>query len=128
MKLPNIEHTSRPWRIHEITGDFRVEDVWALPTPGGPEDFPRLVDGFAADDPAQGLPAPARALWVIREKLGELGDGHGPRLVHRRTDDLDDGIARDIRRRTVHVGPEPEEPVGLALPRWKRHNHTVAYG
>jgi hypothetical protein len=29
MKLPNTAHTSRPWRIHELTPDFRVEDVWA---------------------------------------------------------------------------------------------------
>lgn len=48
MKLPNTAHTSRPWRIHEITPDFRLEDVWALPTPGGPEDFPRLVRGQMA--------------------------------------------------------------------------------
>ena len=53
MRLPNTAHTSRPWRIHEITRDFRLEDVWALPTPGGPDDFPRLVEGIAAGDPAQ---------------------------------------------------------------------------
>jgi hypothetical protein len=23
MRLPHDAHTSRPWRIHEITGDFR---------------------------------------------------------------------------------------------------------
>ena len=43
MRLPNSAHTSRPWRIHELARDFRLEDVWALPTPGGPADFPRLV-------------------------------------------------------------------------------------
>ena len=32
--LSDTAHTSRPWRIHEITRDFRLEDVWALPTPG----------------------------------------------------------------------------------------------
>jgi hypothetical protein len=32
MRLPDTAHTSRPWRIHELTGDFRLEDVWALPT------------------------------------------------------------------------------------------------
>ena len=26
-------------RIHEIAKDFRVLDVWALPTPGGQDDF-----------------------------------------------------------------------------------------
>ena len=40
MRLPNTAHTSRPWRIHEFARDFRLEDVWALPTPGGPGRFP----------------------------------------------------------------------------------------
>ena len=35
MRLPNTAHTQRPWRIHAIAPDFAVEDVWALPTPGG---------------------------------------------------------------------------------------------
>ena len=47
MRLPDTAHTSRPWRIHELTRDFRLEDVWALPTPGGPDDFPRLVRQMA---------------------------------------------------------------------------------
>jgi hypothetical protein len=79
MRLPDTAHTSRPWRIHELTGDFRLEDVWALPTPGGPDDFPRLVQGFprlvrglASADPSRGSSRAARALWAIRWKLGEL--------------------------------------------------------
>ncbi len=28
MKLTDDEPTSRPWRIHEIAGDFRLEDIW----------------------------------------------------------------------------------------------------
>ena len=72
MRLPSSAHTSRPWRIHELTPDFRLEDVWALPTPGGPHDFPRLIEGFASGDPAQGPSLPARALWAIRWKLGAL--------------------------------------------------------
>ena len=79
MRLPNTAHTSRPWRIHELTGDFRLEDVWALPTPGGPDDFPRLVlglprlvQGLAAAEGSQGSSHAARALWAIRWKLGGL--------------------------------------------------------
>lgn len=72
MRIPNSAHTSRPWRIHEVAHDFRLEDVWALATPGGPDDFPRLVEGIAGGDPAENSSAPARALWVIREKLGEV--------------------------------------------------------
>ena len=49
MSLPNTAHTSRPWRIHEVAPDFQVEDVWALPTPGGPHDLARLVRQFATD-------------------------------------------------------------------------------
>ena len=72
MRLPNSAHTSRPWRIHEITGDFRLEDVWALPTPGGRDDFPRLVEAIASGDPARSPSRVARALWAIRWKVGEL--------------------------------------------------------
>jgi hypothetical protein len=52
MRLPNTAHTSWPWRIHEFTRDFRLEDVWALPTPGGPDDFPQLVREAASPPPA----------------------------------------------------------------------------
>jgi hypothetical protein len=30
MRLPKTAHTSRPWRVHEFTGDFELEDVWEL--------------------------------------------------------------------------------------------------
>jgi hypothetical protein len=72
MKLPRAAHTSQGWRIDEIVPDFRLEDVWALPTPGKAEDFPVLVQGLAAADPAESLPRAARALWNLRWKLGEL--------------------------------------------------------
>jgi hypothetical protein len=72
MRLPNTAHTSRQWRIHELTRDFRLEDVWALPTPGGPDDFPRLVQQFVAADPSQRSSGAVRALFAIRRKLGEL--------------------------------------------------------
>jgi Protein of unknown function (DUF2867) len=72
VKLPKTAHTSQDWRIDEIVPDFRLEDVWALPTPGGPNDFPLLVQGLASADPAEGLPRATRALWELRWKLGEL--------------------------------------------------------
>jgi hypothetical protein len=78
LKLPNSAHTSRPWRIHELTRDFRLEDVWALPTPGGPDDFPRLVQGIASGDPSRGSSRAARTLWAIRWKVGELLGWDGP--------------------------------------------------
>jgi hypothetical protein len=72
MRLPDSAHRSRPWRIHEVAPDFGLEDVWALPTPGGPDDFPRLVELIAAGDPSRDSPRPARALWAIRWRIGDL--------------------------------------------------------
>jgi Protein of unknown function (DUF2867) len=72
MRLPNAAHTSQPWRIHELTPDFRLEDVWELPTVGGADDFRRLVQLIAAGDPSHGPSRAARTLWAIRWKLGEL--------------------------------------------------------
>jgi hypothetical protein len=82
MKLPNTAHTSRPWRIHELTPDFRLEDVWALPTPGGPDDLPRLVQQFTARDTSTNPSRAARALFAIRWKLGELLGWDDPDADH----------------------------------------------
>ena len=65
MTLPSTEHTSRPWRIHELTRDFRLEDVWALPTPGGPDDLLRLVHLLASGNPSQGS---SRA-WILSVRM-----------------------------------------------------------
>jgi Protein of unknown function (DUF2867) len=78
MRLPDTAHTSRPWRIHELTRDFRLEDVWALPTPGGPDDFPRLVQLIASGNASQDSKGAAHALWVIRLKLGKILGWDGP--------------------------------------------------
>lgn len=74
MRLPNSEHESRAWRIHEITPDFILEDVWALPTPGGAGDFPKLLELMAASDPAGSSSLPTRVLWRVRDRLGRLFD------------------------------------------------------
>jgi hypothetical protein len=74
MRLPDAAHTARPWRIHEISAGFRLEDVWALPTPGRREDFPRLVEWLASrDDPSGPAGSPAvRALWAVRWAIGKV--------------------------------------------------------
>jgi hypothetical protein len=69
--LDTADHTARPWRIHELAKDFRVLDVWALPTPGGPDDFPRLVRLMTTFDPAE-TSAVVRALFAIRWTLGRM--------------------------------------------------------
>ncbi len=106
MTLPNSAHTSRPWRIHELTRDFRLEDVWALPTPGGPDDFPRLVSLMASFDPARSSSGAVRALFAIRWKVGELlgwdDDGDGDRVSEGPT--LRDRLPADLRE--TAFGPQ----------------------
>ena len=98
MKLPASAHTSRPWRIHELTRDFRLEDVWALETPGGPDDFPKLVRMAAALDPSQGPSRTVRALFAIRWKLGELlGWDDDKTGIGSRVPTLRDRLPEDLR-------------------------------
>ncbi len=108
MRLPTTAHTSRPWRIHEIAGDFQVEDVWALPTPGGPHDLPHLVRQIT-NGPREGetIPSPTyRALFAIRWKLGALlgwdKDGAG---LNARVRTLRDRLPADLRE--APRGPDP---------------------
>jgi hypothetical protein len=105
MKLPNTAHTSRPWRIHEITRDFRLEDVWALPTPGGSDDFPRLVQRIASGGPSGNPSRAARALWAIRWKVGELlGWDDQDAGLGTRVSTLRDRLPEDLRN--APAGPE----------------------
>lgn len=131
MRLPITAHTSRPWRIHDIASDFEVEDVWALPTPGGAGDLPRLVSQFAADRFPDDAPLPVRVVWGARWKIGrrlgwdrrETGVGGRVRSLRHRlppdlraeptgpdlTDEsftslflLEDEWASEVANRTVH--------------------------
>jgi hypothetical protein len=98
MRLPNTAHTSRPWRIHELTRDFRLEDVWELPGRGGPDDFPRLVEMIASSDPSQGSSRAARTLWAIRWKVGELLGWDRPEAgLGSRAPTLRDRMPADLR-------------------------------
>jgi hypothetical protein len=121
IRLPDTAHTSRPWRIHELTRDFRLEDVWALPTPGGPDDFPRLVQLMASFDPARSSSGAVRTLFAIRWKVGGLlgwddpatGPGSGvPTLRDRLPADLRDAPS----------GPRSDElpfaPLYMAADEW----------
>jgi uncharacterized protein DUF2867 len=105
MRLPDSAFTDRPWRIHEIAGDFRLEDVWALPVHGDRGDFRLLVDRFAAGDETQSPSRLSRALFALRWKLGELfgldrpDDGIGSRVPT-----LRDRLPADLR--DAPSGPE----------------------
>ena len=121
MRLPDSAHTSRPWRIHELTGDFRLEDVWALPTPGGPDDFPRVVQGLPqlargldAADASPGFSRVARALWAIRWKLGALlGWDRPDRGLGSRVPTLRDRLPADLRE--TPPGPDLDRFASLYL-------------
>jgi len=129
-RLPDTAHTSRPWRIHEVARGFPLEDVWALPTPGGPADFPRLVHDLPRLLAASGRQSRVvAALFAIRWALGrvlgwdradagldtrvpslrarlpaDLRDASSEQVLPRFTSLylLDDEWAAEIANRTVH--------------------------
>ncbi|MEU0501205.1 DUF2867 domain-containing protein [Nocardia sp. NPDC005998] len=104
MRLPESAHTSRPWRIHDIAPDFRIEDVWALPTPGGPDDFPRLVQQVASGKNSSEFSVIYRALFAIRWKLGALlGWDKDDTGIGARVPSLHDRLPVDLR--DVPAGP-----------------------
>ena len=106
MRLPDSSYAAHPWRIHALTSDFRLEDVWALPTPGGPEDFPRLVELFTSGDPSQRTPGVVKLLWAIRWKLGALlGWDREASGLGERVPTLRDRLPDDLR---AAPGPEFE--------------------
>lgn len=96
VRLPIAAHTAQSWRIHEIASDFRVEDVWALPTPGGPDGLPRLVAQLVA---ALGEPeGVTRALFAVRERLGALaGWDHPEAGIGAGVGSLRDRLPADLR-------------------------------
>ena len=104
MRLPDTAHTAQPWRIHELVPDFRLEDVWELPTPGARNDFPRLVRAITSGDPSSASSPAVRALFAIRWRLGALlgwddpADGAGRAVAS-----LQDRLPADLR--TAPPGP-----------------------
>jgi hypothetical protein len=98
MRLPNSEHASRDWRIHDLTHDFRLEDVWALPAPGGPDDFAHVVQLVASVDPACSESRAVRALFALRWRLGEtFGWDRDDAGLGSRVPSLRDRLPADLR-------------------------------
>ncbi|MFF5973906.1 DUF2867 domain-containing protein [Streptomyces sp. NPDC012769] len=135
MSIPTTSHTSRPWRIHDVARDFRVEDVWALPTPGGPHDLPRLVEWFTEDDGPNPFSGLARALFALRLRLGGLlgwdGEGSG---VGSRVPSLRDRLPQDLREgpRGPDLASLPFTSVYLTDTEWAAESangtvHTVLH-
>ena len=127
MRLPDSAHASRPWRIHELAGDFRLEDVWALPTPGGPDDFPRLVERMVSFDPSQASSA-ARVLFAVRSIAGSVLRLDDPRTgVGSRVPALRERLPPDLRERPAGPDAPPFTSVYLLDDEWALElaNRTV---
>jgi Protein of unknown function (DUF2867) len=128
MRLPESAHLARPWRIHEIAGDFRVEDVWALPTPGGADDFPRLVELATSFDPEQSGSCAVRTLFAIRWKVGGLlGWDEGETGLGSRVPSLAERLPPDLRDAPSGPHAAPFTPLYLLDDEWAAEvaNETV---
>lgn len=107
-RLPKTAHTSHPWRIHGLTSDFILEDVWAMPTPGGAKDFRRLIAALASGGAPEEEATPiGRFLFALRWKLGKWfgwdrkGTGLDSRVIS-----LRERLPEDLRHTNVPVGKE----------------------
>lgn len=98
MKLDDAAHTSRPWRIHEMVDDFDLADVWALPTPGGPDDLARLAHVIASTDESLLSNPLVLVLFSIRMRLGAwFGWDTGPDDPGTQVWSLRDRLPSDLR-------------------------------
>jgi len=120
MRLPDSAHTSQPWRIHELAADFELEDVWALPTPGGSDDFPRLVGLMGSLDPSRGSSAIVRTLFAIRWKVGGLLGWDSPGGGGSDAPTLRDRLPADLRETTSAIPSArlPFTPLYLLADEW----------
>jgi len=110
MRISEAEHTTRPWRIHELTHDFRLEDVWRLPGVGAEDEFPRLVEQIASTDPSSSSSIAVRTLFAIRWRIGGwLGWDDPDTVAGVRVPTLRDRLPVDLQ----HV---PSGPAFAALP------------
>lgn len=97
MRLPDTAFTSQPWRIHAIAADFTLEDVWALPTQGRPDELDRLVRGFTSGEQDESSVA-YRALFALRWAIGRaLGWDRDDEGLGRRVASIRDRLPQDLR-------------------------------
>lgn len=99
-RIPDTEHMDRPWRIHDIAPDFRLEDVWVYRTPGaGPDDFPVMIEALKAAGGLDQDPPLVRFLFAVRWKIGALLDWDKPdRGLSGRVQSLCDRLPPDLRQ------------------------------
>ena len=85
-RVPEAEFRERPWRIHEFTEGFHVEDVWAVESTATADQFPQVVDLITSVDTSESSSVAVRLLFAARWKLGEWFGW----------DDEDDGLGRRV--------------------------------
>ncbi|MCW2649202.1 MAG: hypothetical protein JWR32_178 [Mycobacterium sp.] len=126
MRLPHTEHTSRAWRIDDIARDFRLEDVWALPTPGNRDDFPKLVEQFVSFSLVQRSPAVVRGLFAIRLAIGNLLGWDSPRGAAA-VPTLRDKLPAELRERPAAAARPPFTTLYQTSDEWAAEtvNRTV---
>lgn len=130
MKLPKSAHEAQPWRIHALVGDFRLEDVWDLPTPGGPDDFPELVRLVVSGGAFSGASPIVRALFALRWKVGALfGWDDESRGLGARVATLRERLPAELRDgpRGPDLGGSPFSPLYMLDGEWAAElaNRTV---
>ncbi|MFE3453913.1 DUF2867 domain-containing protein [Nonomuraea sp. NPDC059194] len=110
-RLAEAAYTEQPWRIHELTRDFSVEDVWSFRTPGaGPGDFPAMLAALRAAGGPMQQSWPTRSLFALRWKLGALLGWDKPSAgVGTRVLSLRDRLPDDVR-------DAPRGPDDAAMP------------
>jgi Protein of unknown function (DUF2867) len=137
-RLPNSEHESGPWRIAELTPDFRLEDVWALPARGGLEDFGTLLEVMSSLDPVNRGSVATRMLFSLRYRIGgwfgwddaardlaipgDAGTSLGPRLP----EDLRNTVS-DLERSSYGFRPLYRTDVEWAAEVSNRTVHAVMH-
>ncbi|MFI2030792.1 DUF2867 domain-containing protein [Streptomyces buecherae] len=100
MRIPKAAHTAQPWRVHEFTRDFRIEDVWSFRAPdAGPDDFPVMLKALKTAYDTRRDPAPVRFLFAVRWKLGALLGWDTPQAgLGGRVPSLRDRLPPDLAR------------------------------
>jgi Protein of unknown function (DUF2867) len=93
-----------------LLADFRLEDVWVLPTPGGPDDFPRLLDLIGSGALSIRSSRASRLLWAIRHAAGRsLGWDHPDAGIGSRVTTLRERLPLELRdqpaRPDLDLGP-----------------------
>jgi hypothetical protein len=137
MRVPNATQWNQPWRIHDVLGDFPLEDVWRLPAITGTRgEFDEFVALVAGQDPARSGPRLVRLLWNVRDRLGTwfgLGEiAHAAEeipdasLLHRVPRDLV-GTADDARFTALPFVPLYRTDVEFAAEVANRTMHGVMH-